>query len=78
MTDLNKYITQPNDFKELPLEEQLSIVADIKLLCDEASLDTTDPTEQKRWKFRADYWKSTAMNIKKLAELEITNKRMGL
>lgn len=79
--DLNTFIAQPERFKEMTIEDQLSVVADLKLLCDDmetTALEAGRKFEAKHWKDRAEYWKSTGQNIKKLIELDVVNKRMGL
>lgn len=87
---LNTKITQDPADDEFPknvqkfiamdLDEKLAVVAELKLDADMRAVEAEEAGhvfEAKRWKARSDYWKAANQNVKKLVELEISNRRMG-
>lgn len=81
-----EYIQDPATFKELSLEDQLSVIADLILYC---AVEKTNELEKagktrvdssiaaQRWHNQEKYWENVQMNIKKLAELEMTKVKRG-
>ena len=73
----------PEKFKDLEIEDQLQIVADIILYWANKESDAMaeygkSSIEAKRMHDTMKYWDNLQMNIKKLAELESTRLRRGI
>jgi hypothetical protein len=84
---IQEYIDQPERFRALSLEEQLTIIADIILyfadkkteaLINEGKTRVDSSTTAQSYYNREKYWENVNMNLKKLAELEVTKLRRGI
>lgn len=79
-TNIAQLVEDKELFKQLTLEEQLTVIADLQLFCSEQESDRMEESDKigaKRWKDRAKYWTAVNQNIKKLAELQVADRRLG-
>lgn len=76
-----EFVDNVAKFQTMDLDEKLAVVAELKLDADMREIEALragDKLEAKLWKARSEYWKAANQNVKKLIELEIANKRLGL
>lgn len=85
-TAVAAYINNPAEFKELELEEQLLIIADIVLYFADMkvwALERNNKTrvdsciEAQKYYNREKYWDSLNMNIKKRADIAAADRRLS-
>lgn len=83
----NEYIDNPAAFKELELDEQLALIADLILYCATAKTDAlvTDGKTRvdgsiaaQRWHNQEKYYENLQTNLRRLLELESIKMKRGI
>lgn len=82
--DVSELAANPEVFKALPVEDQLAVLADVILHCATLEIQVLkDGYKERSVEFRTaherkKYWENMNMNVKKIAELEISKLQRGI